>query len=48
MKRLAMILAAASVAAHGNTGTVSATLEDGTFSVSFANHAHETNSLWVV
>ena len=48
MKRLAMILAAASVAAYGNTGTVSATLEDGTFSVSFANHAHETNSLWAV
>ena len=29
MKRLVMILAAASVAAYGNTGTVSATLEGG-------------------
>lgn len=48
MKRLVLILAAASVAAYGNTGTVSATLEDGTFSVSFADHAHETNSLWAV
>ena len=49
MKRLVLILAAVSVAAaHGNTGAVSATLEDGTFSVSFANHAHETNSLWAV
>ncbi|MBR1587122.1 MAG: hypothetical protein IJ658_02235, partial [Kiritimatiellae bacterium] len=49
MKRLVLILAAASVAAaYGNTGAVSATLEGGAFNVSFANHAHETNSLWVV
>ena len=48
MKRLVLILAATSVAAYGNTGAVSATLEDGAFSVSFADHAHETNSLWAV
>ncbi len=38
----------ASVAALANTGTVTATLKDGTFNVAFDNHAHETNSLWVV
>lgn len=42
------VAAIAAAAAYGNTGTVTATLEDGTFNVSFANHAHETNSLWVV
>ena len=42
------ILVLASMVAGANTGTVTATLVDGTFNVSFANHAHETNSLWVV
>ena len=42
------LLAAAS--AEANTGTVAAALsaDESTFNVSFANHAHETNSLWVV
>ena len=40
----------ASVAAFANTGTVTAELsgDESAFNVSFANHAHETNSLWVV
>ena len=44
---LAVALAAV-VAAYGNTGTVTAELSGDTFNVAFANHAHETNSLWVV
>ena len=49
MKKMTMaVVAIVAGVAHGNTGTASATLEDGTFNVSFANHAHETNSLWVV
>ena len=39
--------AIAVIAAYGNTGTVTASLDGVAFSVSFANHAHETNSLWV-
>ena len=35
-------------AVTANTGTVTAALDGGTFNVAFANHAHETNSLWVV
>ena len=42
------VAAIAVAAAYGNTGTVTASLEDDAFTVSFANHAHETNSLWVV
>ena len=42
------VAAIAVAAAYGNTGTVTASLEDGAFNVSFASHAHETNSLWVV
>ena len=33
---------------QANTGTVTAELSGDTFNVAFANHAHETNSLWVV
>ena len=42
------VAAIAAVVAYGNTGTVTASLDGDAFSVSFANHAHETNSLWVV
>ena len=42
------VAAIAAAAAYGNTGTVTVTLEEGAFNVSFASHAHETNSLWVV
>ena len=43
-----VVAAIAAVVAYGNTGTVTASLDGDAFSVSFANHAHETNSLWVV
>lgn len=42
------VAAIAAAVAYGNTGTVTASLDGGTFNVAFANHAHETNSLWVV
>ena len=45
---LVAALAGVAAAAYANTGTVTAELSGGTFNVSFANHAHETNSLWVV
>ena len=38
----------AAAIAYGNTGTVTASLDGDAFTVAFANHAHETNSLWVV
>ena len=41
-------LAGVAAAACANTGTVTAELSGGMFNVAFANHAHETNSLWVV
>ena len=47
-KTILGILVFVGMAAGANTGTVTATLEGGTFNVAFANHAHETNSLWVV
>lgn len=34
-------------AVTANTGTVTATIDGDAFNVSFAGHAHETNSLWV-
>ena len=50
MRFVAGLMAMASVAAFANTGTVTAELsgDESAFNVSFANHAHETNSLWVV
>ena len=48
MRKIAGLLAMSSLAAFANTGTVTAELSGDTFNVSFANHAHETNSLWVV
>ena len=47
-KTLLGILVFVGMAAGANTGTVTAELSGGTFNVTFANHAHETNSLWVV
>ena len=50
-RRTAGIFCCALLLAAGlqaNTGTVTAELSGGTFNVAFANHAHETNSLWVV
>ena len=47
-KTLLGILVFVGMAAGANTGTVTAELSGGTFNVAFANHAHETNSLWVV
>ena len=34
-------------AVTANTGTVTASIDGDAFNVSFAGHAHETNSLWV-
>ena len=54
MKRKMMLIAVvdvmafAAAIAYGNTGTVTASLDGGMFNVAFANHAQETNSLWVV
>ena len=48
MRMVIGLLSMASVAAFANTGTVTAELSGDTFNVSFDNHAHETNSLWVV
>ena len=45
---LVAALAGVAAAAYANTGTVTAELSGDTFNVAFANHAHETNSLWVV
>ncbi|MBR1588490.1 MAG: autotransporter-associated beta strand repeat-containing protein, partial [Kiritimatiellae bacterium] len=42
------VAAMAAAVAYGNTGTVTASLDGDAFTVSFENHAHETNSLWVV
>ena len=42
------VVAFAAAFAYGNTGTVTASLDGGTFNVAFADHAQETNSLWVV
>ena len=49
-RRTAGIFCCALLAAglQANTGTVTAELSGDTFNVSFDNHAHETNSLWVV
>ena len=48
MRKLAGLLALISAAAFANTGTVTASLDGDAFTMSFVNHAHETNSLWVV
>ena len=53
VRRKELILAgmfAVAVSASANVGTVAAELSaDGSaFNVTFANHAHETNSLWAV
>ena len=42
------VAAIAAAVAYGNTGTLTAELSGGAFNVAFANHANETNSLWVV
>ena len=49
-KTILGICVCAGMAAGANTGTVMAELsgDESAFNVSFANHAHETNSLWVV
>ena len=50
MRFVAGLMAMASVAAFANTGTVTVELsgDESAFEVAFDNHAHETNSLWVV
>ena len=45
---IAAVLAFVAAVVYGNTGTVTASLDGGVFNVAFANHAQETNSLWVV